>query len=461
MVWAVPVALCVGAGPARAQARTDPPVHPASPSCTVTEVSRSPLVIDANREMFIEPMVVLPSRGEIFLAGSPNYLYAPGTAGEARDFVRDSVFGAVIGADRRGRLVTVPPRIDPSRVASIHGAVLPDGRWAVVFAEVKHPWVGGVPDTIVTFWHGVYDGRAWSRLERMPLPTGGAFLKAGASDLIVRGDTLFFAARLETSAGDWNVALFERRRGRWMLDVLPTRGASYVQLTYADSGLLIAVVRPDYSLPADISSLFIHARTEPWSSAHRVARGWTERIYEPAFTTSSRGRMLTWWVAMPSGTRRARAIVGPLRSDTRVLTLDTSTSLVRAVPGRTGLPVWVSEHHANGIEPELRYHTIVADTVTVAGRTATPFTGPFATASTAPDSVLIAGPLLRSESANPSLVTLLIRLRVACAPGAPPPDGWTLARRVYVHPSTGGLDDSSSANPRALRQRDDPVRLRH
>src|SRR5688500_301170 len=202
-------------------------------ACTVREASRSPLVVDDTREMYVEPMVVLPSRGEILLAGSPNYLYAPGGPDEPRDFVRDSVFGAILGTDGRARLIAAP--IDPTRITSVHAAALPAGGWAVVFAELKHQAVAGTPDSLVRFWHAVHDGRSWTHLDQLPVPSDGAFLKAGASDLILRADTSFFAARVAMRNGSHDVALFEHRQGRWMLDMIPARSAAYVQLGYADS----------------------------------------------------------------------------------------------------------------------------------------------------------------------------------------------------------------------------------
>src|SRR5688572_27812427 len=178
MLASAVAALLAFASPLRAQAAAAgsaaPPAGASAPACTVRELSRAPLVVDGSREMYIEPMVALHAGGETFLAGSPNYLYAPGTAAEPRDFVRDSVFGAILGSDGRARLIPAP--LDPTRIASVHGAVLPNGRWAFVFAQVKNPWVGAVPDTIVGLWHAIHDGRTWTTLERLPSPNDGTFL---------------------------------------------------------------------------------------------------------------------------------------------------------------------------------------------------------------------------------------------------------------------------------------------
>src|SRR5687767_12151506 len=72
---------------------------PAAQTCTASEISRTPLVVNGQREMYIEPTAVLPSRGEILLAGSPNFLHPPAGPSAAARFVQDSVFGAIVGSD--------------------------------------------------------------------------------------------------------------------------------------------------------------------------------------------------------------------------------------------------------------------------------------------------------------------------------------------------------------------------
>lgn len=387
-------------------------------ACTVRETSRTPLVVDGLREIYIEPTAVLPSRRGILFAGTPNYLYAPGFPEQFRDFVQDSVFGAVLGVDGRARLVPAP--IDPTRIKGVRGVALNDGSWAVAFAELKHPWQGHVPDTVVRFWHGIYDGRAWSRIEQLPTPPAGEMKMAGASNLLVRGDTLFFAVRVVEPKGGFNIALFERREGSWTVTVVRT-DASYARLTYSDSaGLLLAVVRADVTMRQDGNSLFLHTREPGWATARKIIQGHPEPVHDPIFSGSSDGPVLTWWVLLPTGGRQARAMIGAPDQGSPVLTIDSLIVGVAPVLGRGGAPLWVTEHLESPTSSELR---VVARGIgaspTVVARTPNPYTGPYAAAATSADEMILSGPLLRREAAHPSLVTLLIRARVECAPRAP------------------------------------------
>jgi len=402
-----------GQGPPLSSTTTSP-----NTGCTVRETSRTPLLVDGLREIYIEPTAVLPSRSGILFAGTPNYLYAPGFPEQFRDFVQDSVFGAVLGTDGRARLVPAP--IDPTRIKGVRGVALNDGSWAVAFAELKHPWQGHVPDTVVRFWHGIYDGRAWSRIEQLPTPPAGEMKMAGASSLVVRGDTLFFAVRVVEPKGGFNIALFERRQGSWKVTVVRT-DASYARLTYSDSaGLLLAVVRADATMQRDANSLFLHSRESGWATSRKIIQGHPEPVHDPVFSGSSDGPVLTWWVLLPTGGRQARAMIGTLDQGSPVLTLDSLIVGVVPVIGRGGAPLWVTEHLESPTSSELRVVARGVDgTPTVVARTPNPYTGPFAAAAPSAEEMILSGPLLRRESAHPSLVTLLIRTRVECAPRAP------------------------------------------
>lgn len=402
-----------GQGPPLVSTTTSP-----NTACTVRETSRAPLLVDGLREIYVEPTAVLPSRGGILFAGTPNYLYAPGFPEQFRDFVQDSVFGAVLGTDGRARLVPAP--IDPTRIKGVRGVALNDGSWAVAFAELKNPWQGHVPDTVVRFWHGIYEGRAWSRIEQLPIPPVGEMKMAGASNLLVRGDTLFFAVRIALPSGGFNIALFERRQASWKVTVVRT-DASYARLTYSDSaGLLLAVVRADVTMRRDGNSLFLYTREPDWATSRKIIQGYPEPVHDPVFSGSSEGPVLTWWGLLPTGGRQARAMIGALDRGSPVLTLDSLVVRVAPVLGRGGAPLWVTEHVESPASSELRVVARGVDgTPTVVARTPNPYTGPYAAAAMSTEEMIISGPLLRRESAHPSLVTLLIRARVECAPRAP------------------------------------------
>ena len=407
------------AGPAAGAQSSQPPTvgEGRAATCTVRETSRAPLTVDGSREMYIEATAVLPSRGEILLAGSPNYLYAPGRPDDARDFTQDSVFGAILDGSGRARLVPAP--IDPTRITDVRGIAREEGGWALAFAELKHPWRPPTPDTVVRYWYGVFDGRSWVRLEPLPLPPDGEIVTAGASALLVRGDTTFLAVRVIPGGATAGLAMYQRRQGSWSVTMLWPGNAAYATLAYADSlGLLLGVVRPDRTRTYDINSFYLH--TGPgWSNARKLLPGSPEPVYEPTIASSPYGPVLTWVVARRSG-RHVRAMVGTLAPEARVLTIDSATNRVLYLPGLRQSPLWLSEHVSGNVPSELRFVGLSADQdVVVLGGIPTPYTGLFGAAVTGPEDLLISGPLLRRDSPNPSLVSLLIRARVECDTRAP------------------------------------------
>ena len=387
------------------------------PSCSVLETSRAPLVVDGSREMYVEPSALLPSRGRIVLAGTPTYLWSPGGAGDPREFVRDSVFGAILGPDGQAR--TIPNPIDAPYLTNIRGAATADGRWAFVFSESKHPTDVPQPDSVLAVWYGVFDGTTWVTRERLPIPANSVVQMPGASDVVVRGDTTFFATYISDPRSGLAIVLFERRENRWTATMVETGGGAYVQIASLDSlGLTMAVVRPDRTLRADRNSLFVLERRASWAAARKLAAGPPEPIHHPVFITSRAGPVLTW-VALAQNGRRARAMIGSLDARTPVLTLDSTVTAMAVADNPDQPPLWITEHIDAGAR-ELRFISPgTAGGAVVIAAVPSPYTGFFAAAVIGGNEVLLSGPLLRPAPPNPSLVTLLIRSRVECRPGAP------------------------------------------
>jgi hypothetical protein len=391
--------------------------------CVVRETSRTPLAIDGNRELYVEPTVVSPSGGRILLAGRPNYLFSPGAPTEERSVSRDSVFGAVL--DARGRARLVPSPIDPALVASARALPLEGGRWALVFGELKHPWEPPRSDTIARLWYGEFDGTTWSALEELPHVSGGVIELEMGSALVRRADTLFVAAAIRTDTGSRSIALFERRAGRWSLEIVNTlRAVAYVELVYSDSlGLLVAVVQGDPSLSRDSNSLLLYGNRPRWEIIRRVLHGGAQPVYDPLFGSSSEGTVLSWWVVDREGqpaARHARAMVGLTEArDGRVVELDPDITHVVPVFRRSAFPVWVAEHNTLTGSRELRF---VAESFGVPRELASlpsPFTGPFAATAVGGSELLVSGPLFHADAARPRLVSLLIRATVECSSSAP------------------------------------------
>ena len=422
----IALALALSASGARLAAQGTPiPASQAPPgapvaACTVREVSRSPLVIGGSREMYVEPTALLPSRGEILIAGTPTYLFAPGRAGDARDFVEDSALGAIVDAEGRARLLPAP--FDAKRITHVRGVVLDDGTWALAFAELKHATTPPEPDTIVRFWYGVFDGKTWRQLEPLPIPGDGELLTAGSSNLLVSGNSAYLSVVRARPSGRFDIALFERQRGRWTVSFPQVRGVAYTLLTFSDSGhLMLGVIRADTGRGYDANSMFFQTRRRgEWSDAQKLVQGYPEPVHLPRIVKSGRGGVLTWQALKPGGERVARAIVGQLDPGTPVITLDTLVAVAVQVLGRPDSPIWVTDHRGSDTGSRIHILGLRADAEAVLlSSLPNPYTGAFAASATGTDAFIIAGPLLRPEPPNPSLVTLFIRNRVECAPRAP------------------------------------------
>jgi len=391
--------------------------------CVVRETSRAPLLIDGNREMYVEPTVALPSGGRILLAGRPNYLFSPGASTDERTMSRDSVFGVVL--DSRGRATLVPAPIDPALVASARAIALSGGRWALLFAELKHPSEPPRPDTIVRLWYGEFDGTTWSSLEQLPQIPGGTFNLEMGSELLPRADTLFAAVPIRIDSGSYHdIAVFERHMGRWKADVVHTVTGVYAELLYSDSlGLLLAVVQPDRALRRDTNSLLLYGRRPRWEKLRRILVGGSQPVYDPRFMTSPAGTVLSWFVhdreSQPP-TDRARAMIGlTVTGDGRTVELDPHINHVTPVPGFTRFPLWITEHNTTAGEREIRFLADSAGHGQTLAAFPSPFTGPFAATSIGASDILVSGPLFHADSAHPRLVSLLIRARVECRTSAP------------------------------------------
>ena len=423
VMLAATLPMASGAQAGSVRSRPAPSLEPGSATagtCTVREVSREPLVVDRAREMYVEPVVVQPSGNRVLLAGTPNYLFQPGFPGMARDFVRDTAFGAVLEPDGSAHLVPAPSQVDSRLIADPRALPLSGGGWEVVFAELKIPSDPQYQDTVVAYWYGVFDGRAWNSVERLPRPAEGLMEPNASSDLVQRGDTTAFAVPIGTSNGR-DVAIFERRAGQWSLDVLPTRRGAYPRLTFSDSlGMLLFLVRPDTTMRRDINSAFIYAKDPSWRALRKLLPGSPEPVHNPVVSRSSSGPVLTWMVRFDGGGNRARAAIGPTeRAITEVIALDSDVVHIATVRGFEGPPFWVADRvNAEGSR-EMRFVTTSGSTAVVAATGPAAYTGYFSATGIGASEILVSGPLFRSAPPNPSLVTLLIRSRVECRPRAP------------------------------------------
>lgn len=447
--------------------------RPASPSCTVREVSRERLTTRDGHPLYIEPVVLVPSTGgDVLLAGTPNYLWKLDRSGTAVAGAADSIFGVVI--DQDGRVRVVPAPVDAAYIVGIRAVARDDGTWAVVFAELEDEYeIPEGPGPVAHLWFGVLRGTEWVSLERLPRPSGGGVLRPIRSSSLARsGDTLAWAVPVKMTELISRIAFFERRDGRWSSELVggpatpdsrpeagSIHGALYPTLAHSDTlGLVLSVVQSDLAYPdGDHNSLLFFVRNHEWRRFRRVILGARDGpVHHPSVSFSPRGDVVTWWTRIvrsapaeqhaggrrPRIRREARAMVGrhlETRS-TNAITIDRSiANSVVPLTTPAGRHLWVTDHVAlPSREREIRFIGIHADTATVFGRIPNPFTGPFGAVWTLPSTVLISGPLLKREKKY--VGTLLLRVRIDCGTTEIPQRARRRARgrRAYKRLVEGG-----------------------
>jgi len=425
------VAVCVASIPLAQCALAPTPRLPAPRldqelpgQCVAREVSRKPLVVEDGRLLYVEPAAFVPNhRGDVMLAGTMNMLIDLSSEGRVKGASGDSVFGALIRRDGRAHIIPSPVP-DGRLLTGIRAVARKDGGWSAVFAESKpHPREEVAPDTAVRLWHGIYDGKRWSLLEQLPLPTEGALRPRLAATPVLRGDTLAWAMTLRVPNLANRIALFERRGGRWTYEIIPTFHAQ-VQLAYSDTlGLMMAVVQPDTMVRSDGNSLILWARKPAWRRVRRVVHGDAEgQVYTPSLTLSPTGGVLSWHAQVDDGPpragREARVMIGALEErNTPVVTLDSAAVSTQypfapvLLPG--GGRLWVVEHALPDMRStEIRFVRDSAQTGVLMGRIPNPYLSQFYGATAVgPREVLVTG---LQYFANRYIVSLLLRVRVEC-----------------------------------------------
>ena len=389
--------------------------------CVIRKAARAPLVVADGRELYVEPVALEPSDGELLLAGVPNYLWKRATPGGlASEVTADSVFGAVIARDGRARIVPSP--VDARLVASVRALGRGDGHWEVVFAELDRPTPIGETATAVRYWYGVFDGSRWSPLEVIPIPPDARPNLANPAPLVRRGDTLSWVTSVTTNGLEREALVYERRNGRWSYEFVPTHFAAYPHLTASDAGsLVLALVRADLTIGRDQNSLFLFVRRGGWREHRKLIAGGREPVHVPTLSLTPSPGVLTWSASLrtPDPRWEARAIVGPLEIPSpKVITLDSSITMTTPAMILEGpTRVWVTEHVSptDPTQRELRFLTDNSGSAVILARSPSPVLGPFAAAAPTPTEIVVAGPLADRTPGKPAVITLLIRARVECS----------------------------------------------
>lgn len=388
-------------------------------TCTVREIGRDPLVVEGGNRLYVEPYALeADDRGNALLAGRFNFLFEPQQDGQWLPAGESHILGALVPREGEARLVRSP--VPTSRLGSIRVLPQGDGTWAVTFVEVEPTTEGSRASApVARLWGGTYDGARWTTLDTLPRPPQADLHSATTSALISRGDTLFWAVRARQEH-TFDVALFERRGGRWSSEIIPTRMMADMQLTYEDSvGLLLAVVQPDPALRADFNSLLLWARHPSWHVLRRLVHGYGEgRVYRPQFTRSVQGTTLTWMSSPASDTQGSRDEIRTIRdfmdpTDRPRMVIDSSAQHATVLT-LDDVSWWVTDHEPmGGGEKEIRFVRDQNGSPVLVGKLPNPYSTPFRAVALSRSTVVSSGALIEPPSRG-GVVTLLLRFEVQC-----------------------------------------------
>jgi hypothetical protein len=381
--------------------------------CRIEKRSEQPLRVAGSKPFYVEGSGIGESDGDVLLLGSPLYLHDL-SSGELRRESVDTLLGAVLVEDGSARAVRSPI---PSRLATdIHVLGRGAGTWDVVFGEAApRPENSDLAaDTTVRVWHGVYDGSRWRSLAVVPFPEGTYPLTQASSELVRRGDTLFWATPVQVGARR-AIAVLAFHDGRWTSELVGSWGYGYLGDGGAD-GLLLAVVQGDTTLMSDANSLFLYTRAPTWALVRKVAAGSAGLTGNPAFFLGPRGLFLAWEADIPGG-RELRVLHDPLHAPlSQVQVVDSAYATwrpVRAIATRNG-PIWIVDHFSEqtGMR-QVRFVSGFDGVPREIARWPSPFwqgIAGFRATSLNPNEAMLSGPMMKDSLP----VSLVVRVRATC-----------------------------------------------
>lgn len=388
--------------------------------CHLREVSRTRLKTQSGEPLYIDAdAFVADGRGNVLLAGTPNFVWRTSAEGTLIGVSSDSVFGAVIAPDGSAQLVPAP--VDPAQVRGIRATARPEGGWDVVFAEEPLPQAGSTPAG--RLWYGVLNGSSWSMVEPIPVPDSVSVDTLFTSSLVRHADTLSWALTRRGFQKHDAISLLQRVGGHWVHETVLTGVAGDVDLAYSEStGLILGVVQsirwpgPEF----DDNSLVLWARRPDWQVVHKVVSGLRDgAVHDPFLLLAGRDLLATWWTddvgegAEPRRELRA-TFVGAEAPNQPVIVLDGNIdSWSDAVPVIIGeaLPLWV----VHGVQPdgtkELRYVSTTGSHALQLARSPSPYMMRAAAAQPRAGELVVTG--FEYED-NRFVFSLLLTHRVEC-----------------------------------------------
>jgi hypothetical protein len=378
--------------------------------CVGREVSRTRLLVDGGRELYVEPSVLAVSGSRTLLAGKPSYLFLKREPDEAAEVEsRNTVFAVVLEADGSAQLVPPPP-VAGSMLAAVAGVGALSNSWRVIFAEVDS--VGVDDPNVEAFWHGIYDGRVWSFLERLPQPSGKTLQYLNTSPIGETADTVVWAALTTFEEHQQSVVVFERRGGVWSYQILATPFASRGEALHTPGiGFVLAVTHKDAGNPP-ARSAFIYSRRSGWTSPQQIPVVGTDgRALPPPnnffASLDSTTAIVAFTAPMPLALGNREE---PLFAVARPF----GDAFATVVLG-DGSILWATEHTDSSGVRELRLVRPLPDSTAIIWRSPNPFRGPFNAVGLPSSDVMIVGPEL--DETHGVLASLIVRLRIGCSTG--------------------------------------------
>ena len=188
------------------------------------------------------------------------------------------------------------PRVWSELITTPRAATTADGRLHVVFGALTGP-THSISTTPYTLWSAGFDGRAWSKPERLPASASGSFSwdNISPSALVASGSVLDIAIPFKSHDDTGIVVLHRDGAGRWTSHPVVTgEAAAYVRLARIGETMILTWAGPDPRVREDRTSV-LAARSmdngKRWSTptlVHRAARGTTNDhvlVSDPTGTT--------------------------------------------------------------------------------------------------------------------------------------------------------------------------------
>ena len=252
-----------------------------------------PARLDDAHLIYVEQEAVVANRdGRILVAGAPVFVWRQ--AGDHYDLLGlDSLFGMIV--EPTSRLVRPVPSPLPGRaLKGMRAAALPDGWWLVTFAEVFSVQTPKRPN-VIAMWVGETDGTSWRALEKLPA-VADTLDPLRFSALAMRDGRVRLAAPVYR---DWRrpVVQFSRDDGHWTVRTDDVGLAEYAAITVTASSDLLAVARPDTTLPDDRNSLFLYSKAPKdslWTPHPRLWLGGQDPVHLPLFASGGSLPVLLW-----------------------------------------------------------------------------------------------------------------------------------------------------------------------